>query len=229
MTKFDDKTLVAFVDGELDPSEAHEVQSALRQDLELRERVRVLRETASILCTAFAEVASEPIPFRLAQTVAKLAGDATQGRDQTIGSTRSGRRVWVHATSAAVIALVFGLAGGYVAADYRIHAEQSQKQSIAARGESGVTQLVQVTLEKKLSGTEASWRNPDTGEIVAVEPIRTFKNEEGRYCREYREAIAEQIGSKHVQYGMACRNNDGIWKVQYHLIPGEEPPALFRN
>jgi len=229
MTRFDDQTLVAFVDGELDPAQAQKIQSALSHDPELRERVHVLRESALILRTAFAEVVSEPVPLRLARTVAKLADAATQNNVRRANPKRTSRAAWAGVAVVAAIALMFGLAGGYVAADYRIYVEQGRKQTLAARQQSGVAQLVQATLEKKLSGTEASWRNPDTGEIVVVEPIRTFRNDEGHYCREYREAVAELAGSKHTQFGMACRSAEGVWMVRYHLVPGEDPPALFHN
>lgn len=70
----------------------------------------------------------------------------------------------------------------------------------------------QVALETKPSGTSSEWRNPDSGHRGVVIPTKTYKQEDGRYCREFTQEVV--IGDK-VQkaYGTACRQPDGQWEI----------------
>jgi len=54
------------------------------------------------------------------------------------------------------------------------------------------------------------WRNPDNGTDYSVTPIDTWRNQDGRYCREY--STRAVIGGRSEQvYGRACRQADGSW------------------
>ena len=68
------------------------------------------------------------------------------------------------------------------------------------------------TLETIPTGQTGEWKNPDTGAHYTVEPTRTFERD-GSPCREY--VIDAKIGGKTEQiYGIACRQEDGNWKIQ---------------
>jgi surface antigen len=70
----------------------------------------------------------------------------------------------------------------------------------------------QRSLESSPSNQASSWVNPDSGNNGAVTPIRTFKNQDGRYCREYQQVV--RVGGDEQQaYGTACRQSDGSWKI----------------
>lgn len=70
----------------------------------------------------------------------------------------------------------------------------------------------QNVLESQASGSKVEWKNPDTGNSGSVTPTRTFKNREGRYCREYTQEV--KIGDQiEKAYGTACRQPDGHWKI----------------
>ena len=67
-------------------------------------------------------------------------------------------------------------------------------------------------MEKNKSGTESTWRNPDSGNEGTVTPTKTYKSESGQYCREYQQTIT--VGGKTEQgYGRACRQPDGSWRI----------------
>ncbi|MDR6292156.1 MULTISPECIES: RT0821/Lpp0805 family surface protein [Inquilinus] len=61
------------------------------------------------------------------------------------------------------------------------------------------------------SGTESSWRNPDSGNYGTVTPTRTYQNA-GRDCREFTQTIYIQ-GRAQTGTGTACRNGDGTWAI----------------
>lgn len=70
----------------------------------------------------------------------------------------------------------------------------------------------QHALETNPTGQPSTWQNPDSGYTYTVTPVKTYKNTEGRYCREYTTKV--NIGGKMEDaYGTACRQPDGTWEV----------------
>lgn len=53
--KLDDRTLVAYVDGELGTGRSREIRIALSDDTDARVRVQIFRATSSMMRDAFAE------------------------------------------------------------------------------------------------------------------------------------------------------------------------------
>jgi surface antigen len=68
------------------------------------------------------------------------------------------------------------------------------------------------TLEYVPSRESVRWRNPDTLTTYEVTPLTTYRNTDGRYCREYR-TTAVVAGKRQQLYGTACRQPDGSWRV----------------
>lgn len=68
-------------------------------------------------------------------------------------------------------------------------------------------------LEHGQDGQEIIWNNPQNGKVYEVVPTRTYQQNNGEYCREY---IAEsEVGGKtQTTYGIACRQEDGSWKIK---------------
>ena len=98
MAEFDDTTLVAYVDGELDATTAREVERALETSPTARNTVNQLRVSAALVRAAFAEALHEPPPAGL---VAQLRAAPRR---------RWSARQWL--PIAASIALVVGLGAG---------------------------------------------------------------------------------------------------------------------
>ena len=67
-------------------------------------------------------------------------------------------------------------------------------------------------LESAPSGTSTAWRNPDSGNSGTTTPTRTYRAQNGEYCREYEQTVT--IGDEsQAAYGTACRQPDGKWHV----------------
>jgi hypothetical protein len=218
MTLYDDKTLVSYVDGELDPREAWLVQVALERDPELRDKVRVMRETAAVIRATYAPIAQESLPAAL--------DDLLSGSDRVAhpfrGRLRDRMSRWAPTAAAAMIALSAGLGGGYWANNARLQvpdvANPARDPVIATADSEGV---LQAALEKKLSGSELTWTDERSLASVTVEPTRTYRNEDATFCREYRETFAQPSRNDKTVYGLACRDGGGRWNVQYYLVPGQ--------
>jgi surface antigen len=70
----------------------------------------------------------------------------------------------------------------------------------------------QRAFESTPSGTQVSWRNPDSGNAGTVVPQPAYQARSGEYCREFQQTIT--VGGQTQQgYGTACRQPDGSWKV----------------
>jgi surface antigen len=60
---------------------------------------------------------------------------------------------------------------------------------------------------------QVAWRNPDSGNSGAVTPLRTYRTEAGRTCRDYERTVVVE-GRAEPAYATACRNGVGEWEVQ---------------
>ncbi len=64
-------------------------------------------------------------------------------------------------------------------------------------------------LETRETGEETAWVNPDTGRRYQVTPQETF-DRDGRPCREF---VMEVEGEDEPVEGLACREDDGNWRI----------------
>ena len=72
----------------------------------------------------------------------------------------------------------------------------------------------QRAFESTPSGTQVSWRNPDSGNAGTIVPQPAYQAASGEYCREFQQTI--QVGGESKQgYGTACRQPDGSWKIMH--------------
>lgn len=70
----------------------------------------------------------------------------------------------------------------------------------------------QRALETAQPGETLPWSNPQTGNRGTVTPKQYYKEDSGRYCREYQQTVT--VGGKQSQgYGTACRQPDGSWEI----------------
>ncbi len=70
----------------------------------------------------------------------------------------------------------------------------------------------QSSLETATVGETTTWKNPDSGNQGSITPRKTFKRNDGTYCREFTQTVT--IGGRTEEaYGTACRQPDGTWKL----------------
>ena len=112
MRRFDDETLVAFVDGELDDAMADEVARAVESDAELAVRVRMFSDSALVVRAAFDDVIKEPVPDQLLLAARGAAAASTVVPFRRRAGSTIGR--WIALPLAAsVAALMIGAGAGY--------------------------------------------------------------------------------------------------------------------
>jgi len=224
----DDRILVAYADGELGVVESLAVEAALERDPALRDKVGALRETAALLRDAYAPLLREAVPGPIRALVEAAPASAEDTPDNVIYPARFGWRAApamraLTRIAAALALVVAGAAAGWVAAGQRAP-EQLAAGQLDAAIQSAAVALVQRTLENRVSGASDVWRDPGSGATLAVTPVRTFKDGDDRYCREYRETVSRGGEQVLLRFGVACRDDSGHWKARFHVVPGDDPP-----
>lgn len=66
--------------------------------------------------------------------------------------------------------------------------------------------------ESAPTGHPIEWRDADRGWRGSYTPMRTYRNRQGSYCRNY-EQIIYIDGREQRAYGTACRQVDGSWRI----------------
>lgn len=192
--------LSAYLDGELNESEAREVERVIARDPRARSSLLSLRESEAALKAAMAGPAREPAPSRLVDVI-----DAEfTARDRR---TRPGigRLAWPIAASV----VLFAFAAGYFVSAYRLDNAVELALQAKERERSVMASTLSKTLETMASGKTVSWQAAETGGRGAITPIRTYRSKSGHWCREYR--VLVEAGGRRSWRGLACRTGKNRW------------------
>lgn len=212
MMTLDDTTLIAYIDGELDPLCCAEVEAELARDPALTNKVSALRESTALIGTAFNHALYGPLPtLNSSSHSASVVSLHPSSSHQQNKSTS-----WLPLALAASLAiLLVGGLGGHYLGDFGLHSVEvaTSNSDVLLRQET-----LRRSLDKELSGTAVVWRNPDSSQAGSVTPIRTFRAKTGQYCREFEEHYSSHNGPRS-EGGIACRGDDGIWQVRMRFYP----------
>jgi hypothetical protein len=196
----DDKTLLAYADGELEASRAAAVERMLAEDPALDAKLEQHRRLGARLRAAYDPILNEPVPERLARTargggtVISLA-EARAARKVTSGPARDWRVGGLLAAG-----LVAALMVGQALWTPQTGPVMEQAGRLVASGDLGRA------LDTQLSGG---------GSAIRVQ--LTFRDRAGSICRSFTGTLAG---------GVACREN-GRWALEA-LFPGERQGGAYR-
>ena len=193
---FDDETLMAYADGELDERRRAEISAAIEQDPELARRVEKHRALRAEVAGAFAPLINQPVPERLrAAAQAPRAADAESHGNVVRFPARGTRpppapwsgREWTAMAASLVLGVM--LAWRFLAPD---SGEIATRDGVLmARGE----------LAAALNTQLASNQPDDAAVLIGL----TFKASDGGYCRSF-VSRATSIA------GLACHSGDD-WRI----------------
>ncbi|WP_028100724.1 anti-sigma factor [Pseudoduganella violaceinigra] len=199
MKSFSDEILMAYADGELDQATRHALEEAMRKDAALAHRVAQHKLMRNDIFAAYAPVAEEAVPPRLAQplrqaTVVSL--DSVRARreaEQQAARKASRGRRWSWPEWGALAAmLMLGVMAGHYGLGM-LPAEQGE--TVASRDGVLVAQgRLAAALEQQLGGS---------GGPVRI--VSSFLAQDNSYCRSF--MTAQDMS------GLACKQG-GAWKVQ---------------
>lgn len=203
--QFDDETLMAFADGELDAETAVRVEAAMETDDELVMRVATFIESRAAVAAELKPLIDEPVPEALTRSVEAMVAASRQpksepARSENVVQLRPARRTaspsWVMPLAASLVAIAFGI-GGYLAG-------QANAPSASAPVIAGIADPAMVrTLNTAASGAEA---NVADGSMKLVS---SFRDGDGALCREFE--LMQAGGPATVT--VACRSGQN-WSVR---------------
>jgi hypothetical protein len=188
---YDDETLMAFADGELDEALRGEITAAMARDPALAARVAKHRALRAGISSAYSGVLSQPVPERL--IAAAKRADARSGKVLQFPARTSRpppapwrAREWTAMAASLVLGVLvswrFLAPGGDIA---------GEAGSLVARGE------LARTLDSQLASTQ--------GENAPVAIGVTFRTGDGNYCRSFVMRATSTAG-------LACRDG-GQWRI----------------
>jgi hypothetical protein len=197
---FDESSLSAFIDGELDALAMREVDDFLRQDANARQFVLNAVRGTAFLKAAYNATLHEQVPERLLRSV--QSGPPVRDRF-------SGRRRTFWRAAAAVILTIIGFGAGiFGGSRMRVTEGPMPVAALVDR----YSYVVDAALENNLSGAPREWRKPEEPVAVVVTPVRTYRDNNQRYYREYRMQVSSGKDLREIG-GLAYRMTDGKWKT----------------
>jgi hypothetical protein len=187
--KYDDETLMAYADGELDPAQRAEIEAAVAKDPALKRRVEQQHALRERLAGAFSKVLDHPVPERL-EAAARGGTATTAGRGNVLQfPARSARvpsppwraREWFAMAASLLLGVLLSWrllvpgASGVI---------ETGKDGLLARGE--LARALESQLASEQSGAEPV--------LIGL----TFRARDGAYCRSFMLRAAQTAG-------LACR------------------------
>lgn len=201
--QFDDETLMAFADGELDEAQSQALEEALVADDVLAERLAVFLDSRRLVGDALKPLIDEPVPEALLASVRRMAEDAQRAADKPDNvisfhprqqqAVAPAARRWLMPLAASVVAAITGVVGFSIG-----------RMGPPAAG-SGAE--IAAVLDREASGKDVAL--DASGKVLHV--IATFRDERGDVCREYE--VKEPTGRT---LTIACRQQGG-WTTRLAL------------
>lgn len=153
-------------------------------------------------------------------------GDSTtpekDKRANSVISLSRRRSIAAVAMAASFAALMLG--GGYYVRDSQLGGAElmaaQQIRAIAAVDDPIREAAFQEALETKRSLREyVSWSSPMSGRSGRIVPVKSYRREDGSFCREYRLEESHMLPNS-PNFGVACRSENGSWVKQFQVIAG---------
>ncbi|WP_163878304.1 anti-sigma factor family protein [Rhizobium laguerreae] len=196
---FDDETLMAFADGELDETQSRALEEALASNEALCERLAVFLDSRQLVGDALKPLIDEPVPEALLASVHRMADEVRHQKPQdNVVSFRPKQqqqtmRRWLVPVAASLVAIVTGVVGFALG---RINPSASNSGAEIA-----------AVLDREVSGRDVTLSSPET----VLHVVASFRDERGELCREY-----ELKQPKSSTLTVACRQN-GAWATRLAL------------
>jgi len=197
--KFDDITLSSYVDGELDPDSMQEVEAFLESDADARKYVVNAIRTTARLRESMNKVLYEEVPEHLINAILPR---------QEKASWRSIVFQPLFRMAAAIILILLGFGAGWLVPTNGDKPTFTLSTPFPAR----YNQVVQEAMEYNISGEPRQWQSPENQAVIIVTPVKTYRDKNGQYFREFRMEFSTATERRQVN-GLAHRQK-GEWKTK---------------
>lgn len=234
MGQVTDEILMAYADGELSPEETQTLEALLHRDATLRMRLAPFVVTRREIANTYEPTLDEPVPEHLVAAILRApipARDRPTRERKPAASSESeswlgrglaaiGATLFPHgaslATAASVAVLIStgAVLGGWLAGP----SAPAQETGLIATTGSGIT--ASGALARALESTPSGTASATDANGAAIVPVMSFhRADSDAICREYR---VRNVTGEPDYAGLACRADDGVWRVAVHV---ETPKA----
>jgi hypothetical protein len=212
-----DEQLSAYLDGELDDHEADRIEQRSEADSEIRKRINRLAAVDHRLRTAFPVAPEEPAVARLAAKLSVTSNVVPLAARQKQPSATSARR-FAPALMAASLALLIGFGSGFLMRGW----EGATTAPTIAVGPVAKDTALATLLEKSPTGSPLAIG--ETADATSLVVATTFKDRNGRPCREFEAMRGPASAGSVTAVGVACRD-EGRWIVRGLVALASESTA----
>jgi hypothetical protein len=214
VTKLTDETLVAYVDGTLEPSERQQVETLLESDPEARDRLEGFRITGRLLAELMQRHVPSPSPKRLLDGV--LPEETKPGpavyehfKQQSAGfPERIGAQPFLIPVFAMVLIAGIGV-GWFLSGNASKAGAEGNNLALFENDHMHPPTMLLDALEKIPSNVETTGAILSKNNAKRIKIRQTFRNNKSQYCREYETGDPVSIRKS----GIACRQDDGQWLI----------------
>lgn len=206
VTESDNQLLSQYIDGELPPAAARNLEQRLASEPALRARLDGFRALNTRLQRAFVGLPLETVPRHISDLLDSATAPAVSPR------RRRQATPWPYALAASLVVAVCGAL---------LTQWDRNADSAAPPSATGMDHELAQVLEQVPSGSD--WTELTDGRTVR--PVLTFRHNDGGWCREY--LVSGSEGDLHA---VACRaeqrwSNTVFTHTQLTISPGEYRPA----
>jgi hypothetical protein len=196
----DETMLSAYLDGELDAVAMSEADALIEKDEAAKRYVLETVRTTAYLRASMRDVLREETPKRLADAL----NAQKPAKFSRVPAYSSLIRV-----AAVFILAVLGFGGGMLL-------ERSTVEKFPAFIKplpKPYGEVVGKALEYNLSGKSQEWEAPGGLVSIKVTPVKTYRDKNGIYYREYRMEVASETERRQIN-GLAYRTVKGQWETK---------------
>jgi len=197
---YDDRTLSAYIDGELDPATMRAVDRCLEKNEGAKRFVLEATRAAALLRADTRSFRQEEVPERLLAPLRSRRVSGLHRRPNFSALMRS---------AALLIIGLLGFGSGILLERKTVEIAPAMMAPLPAQ----YSDVVNAALEYNLSGTPRQWRSPNSSIILTVTPVKTYRDKGGVYYREYKLEIAGEADRSQFS-GLAYRTLNGNWKTK---------------
>jgi surface antigen len=210
MKDIDELELSAYIDGELDPVSSAALEERIATDDELRRRIDNLRRVNAAARAAFHYAL---YPSEESEPHTAVSAPVAVSKEPRQRQSGNWRQTLAMAASMATFFVLGAATVGWWDQQESVDARSTGLASWANQLEQN--RIFQEVLETRPSGYIHTW--PQATDAIGQQfgPVKTYQTASGAFCRQFTLAVAG-----HRERGVACRGDEGTWKVKVYYVQG---------